>query len=214
MNMQEPKRTPRGPDKKPRKPRGKNKAKLEEARDLVEGHGLSQTQAAKVLGISKSAISLRLAGFTDKKALESWKEKKADVMEAIQAKMLLSLDSDTIKGLIERRGLVDYGILFDKARIQRGEATDIVDFRGFLEHSLAELADRRRALEAQIVDVTPTYKDQATDLQSNDIGINSQDGQPAGLEAIATSGPDEATNETPATGPHGTPTPPRGGKAD
>lgn len=193
------------PVKKRRRSRGKDKAKMEEARRLVEGHGLTQVEAGKILGVDHSTISARLKGLGDKKALDEWKEKKTDIMEAIQAEMLLTLDKDLIKELVTRRGLVDYGILFDKARIQRGEATDIIDFRGFLEHSLAELADKRRALEAQIVDVTPTYKGGATDSVSVDGQNDSATGQAGQAVEGQTGGQSIEKKEGNAEGPHGSP---------
>jgi len=162
---------PAAPSKGRKKRRPKDKAKQQAALALTAGHGLSQAQAAKLLGVTRSAISQRLRGAVDPAIIKEWKEKKADYLEAIQAAFIMSLTPRQIKDMLRRRGLVDFGIIFDKARIQRGEATDIVDFRGFLEHSLAELAARRQALEAQLariepVEISVSPADQASDSVS------------------------------------------------
>ena len=176
MPMNNKTKKPRGPDKKPRKQRGPTvdtAAKRQRAKDLTENHGLSLGEAGKVMGLSKGRIHQLIQGQIDPKAVAAWKEKKADLMEMVQAEMLLSLDLPTIKDLVSRRGLVDYGILFDKSQIQRGEATEIVDFRGFLEHSLTELADRRRALEGQLKGQSDTY-----DIETSDyLSLDAADGQ-------------------------------------
>ena len=59
--------------------------------------------------------------------LETFKECRADLLALAQSKDLetyLTLDPEARKKLIERRGLVDLGILYDKERLERGGTPD------------------------------------------------------------------------------------------
>lgn len=51
---------------------------------------------------------------------ESFKTYRADIFAAIQQKFIECADDPAIKKMIERRGLTDLGILYDKERIERG----------------------------------------------------------------------------------------------
>ena len=92
---------------------------------------LSYRQAETLTGVSKSKIHELIREAKANPDLQLFKNNKADVFEAVQAKLINLADDETLKKMLERRGFTDTAILEDKIRLIRGQATSIsaVDIR-------------------------------------------------------------------------------------
>ena len=92
---------------------------------------LSYRQAETLTGVSKSKIHELIQEAKANPDLQLFKNNKADVFEAVQAKLINLADDETLKKMLERRGFTDTAILEDKIRLIRGQATSIsaVDIR-------------------------------------------------------------------------------------
>ena len=93
--------------------------------------GLTTREIAELLGCSHSNIVQRLQGISnDIDTLSIFKQHKADIVTLLTKKQIsayFSLTDEEQKELIKRRGLVDYGIAYDKMRLELGESTQNVD---------------------------------------------------------------------------------------
>lgn len=126
--------------------------RLARAKQLIERHGLTPGEAARVAGVPKSSIYVQLRGLTDPEAAKAWRDRKADILDDVARQFIQTLTPSLIKDLIRRRGLVDFGIVFDKAQLAAGKATANVDVRHYLEMHLGDLQARRAALRQQLAD--------------------------------------------------------------
>jgi predicted DNA-binding protein YlxM (UPF0122 family) len=94
------------------------------ALDLKVNHNLSYGEIAAIAGVTRQAIHARLKPLLPQEdEIESFKEYRADILSAAQIKLLRSmnsLDDDETKALVQKRGMVDYGILHDKEMQARG----------------------------------------------------------------------------------------------
>ena len=59
----------------------------------------------------------------DINTVESYKKHRAELLAGVQAKYLSLVNDEAIKGMIERRGMVDFGIMYDKERLERGQSS-------------------------------------------------------------------------------------------
>ena len=88
---------------------------------------LTYTEIGQIVGCSKQRIHQRLKPFLSSiDSLDSIKANRADTLTVLTNGMVeayLNLTEDEQKELIKRRGMVDYGILYDKERLERGEST-------------------------------------------------------------------------------------------
>ena len=122
---------------------------------------LTYQEIAELQGVSKQAIHQALKPIlslsSDPQALEAYRENKADLLDMAQLKFLShSVDPDQIKKLSSRDAIVSYGILFDKARLERGQSTDNIDLHATTQdiHAIqAEIEAKRNqlaSLKAQV----------------------------------------------------------------
>jgi hypothetical protein len=94
---------------------------IEQAIDLRTNHNLSYEKIGQIQGVSPQAIHQALQRYgIDSGTLDTFKKNRADLLAGLQAKIYKAIDDDSIKKMIERRGLTDMGILYDKERIERG----------------------------------------------------------------------------------------------
>ena len=78
-------------------------------------------EIAKSVNTSRQAVHQALDRYgLEPNALKTFKENRADLLAGMQEKIYQAVDSDSIKKMIERRGMTDLGILYDKERIERG----------------------------------------------------------------------------------------------
>jgi len=106
--------------------------------DLLNGaHPLSLNEVAKIAGCSKQAIHQRVKPY--KHALtniEVIKSQRANLLALITNNMLevyLSLTYAEQKKLVMKRGMVDFGILYDKLRLETGQSTSNVFYADMIK---------------------------------------------------------------------------------
>ena len=155
---------------------------VKKAKVLVEEKGLSYKDAGKVVGVSAQAVHNQVNKLIDPAIAKRWREDKAGVLDEVSGMFIQSLDPALIKDLVARRGMVDFGILYDKMRTEKGQAVEFVDVRHFLEMNLEEIRARKRALREQLA-YSHMLDDDAS-MQSNDaIDVEPSDQQSLDQEA-------------------------------
>ena len=105
----------------------KPKADKNKIADLVINKGITQEEASKITGISRSRISEIITDVKNNTDIIALRENKDKVFEGLQAKLINLADDDLLKTMLSKRGLTDVGILEDKIRLIRGQATEIHD---------------------------------------------------------------------------------------
>ena len=111
-------KTTRKPARKPPVKR-KLKVNIENALILKQA-GQSYKEIAADMNTCPSNVHKQIQHLLPTELTETYKQQRADIFAELQCKMLSQVDEATLKGMIERRGLVDMGILYDKERIERG----------------------------------------------------------------------------------------------
>ena len=98
---------------------------------------LSYTQIAKIAGVSKQAIQQRMKPYA--KAIDNIdaiKSQRAAMLTLVTNSWLevyLSLSHEEKKKMVLRRGMVDYGILYDKMRLETGQSTSNVAYMDLIK---------------------------------------------------------------------------------
>ena len=112
--------------------------------ELIDNKGLSQTQAAKILGCDRSSISKRLkAADYVPGQLKTFKETRADVFAYHQLEILKHLTSAKLKSSTAYQLTGMLALLYDKERLERGESTENVAHI----HSIAkQIRDKERGI--------------------------------------------------------------------
>lgn len=165
--------------KERKKPGPPTKVNVKKAKTLIEEKGLTYEEAGKVLGVSATAVHNQVSKLIDPEKARRWREDKAGVLEDLCGEMIQTLSPDLIKDLVARRGMVDFGILYDKMRVEKGQAVEFVDVRHFLEMNLDQIRARKQALREQLA-YSHMLDDDAS-MQSNDvIDVESSDLQSLG----------------------------------
>jgi arsenate reductase-like glutaredoxin family protein len=126
--------------------------------DLVINSNLSLRDAEKVTGISKSRIAELVRQAKRSGEIGTFRNNKDKIFEALQAKLINLADDDLLKTMLSKRGLTDVGILEDKIRVIRGQATEVVDVNVLhsLVNKLPDMQAQIEAYEAEFVGCEPT----------------------------------------------------------
>ncbi len=104
----------------------KGKFSVEEAIALCE-RGMSLTEAAKLLGVSKQSVSKKLRRYNySHERLKSFKESKADLLALLQSNILQGVTQEEIKKANLQQKMWAFGVAFDKERLQRDLSTSNV----------------------------------------------------------------------------------------
>jgi len=120
---------------------------ISSALDLKLNHNLSYKQIGQIQGVSAQAIHQRIKDLLPTDSTELYKKHRSDIIANTQLKVIEafnSLDEDETKDLVKRRGMVDFGILYDKERIERGLSTANIDIH-------AEIAALKGVTAKQVV---------------------------------------------------------------
>jgi predicted transcriptional regulator len=115
--------------KPPTKSARKSRFKVDEnkVKDLVINKGLSQDQAAKLVNCSQSTVSEIISRSKENTEYLLFAEHKDKVFEDIQLRLCKLADDAALKTMLSKRGMTDVGILEDKVRQIRGQATSTSD---------------------------------------------------------------------------------------
>jgi hypothetical protein len=99
--------------------------------------GLTYRDIAKLAGCSAANVHQRIKAVNfDPNHLRAYKDNRADLLAWKQRELILSLDSAEIKAMQPRDRIVSYGILYDKERLERGQATSITGYEGLPDDGL------------------------------------------------------------------------------
>jgi len=126
-------------------------------KSLVDA-GNTYRKTAEIMGVSLGAIHKIIKEFeSDRELVEFYRDNKADILLkaqmkniALQQAIINSLSDDDITGMTAREKArwfqvlgTDYGIKFDKERLERGESTENLSvFHELVKH----VRDKRRGL--------------------------------------------------------------------
>ena len=98
---------------------------------------LSLQQIADIVGVTKQSIHYRLKPYVKSiDSLGAIKNQRADLLALVTNNMLevyLSLTPAEQKSLVMKRGMVDYGILYDKMRLETGQSTSNVAYMDLIK---------------------------------------------------------------------------------
>ena len=121
---------------------------IETILDLVEGKGLKHSEAARIVGVSRSAITQRLAAIGYKPGrLTQYKDQRADVLAWLQSMIVSYITPEKLKDATLSQLCIAYGILFDKERLVRSQSTSITESRQFIVQAQATLKEARAHLD-------------------------------------------------------------------
>ena len=97
-------------------------------RELITVKGHNCTEAGAILGISRQGAweLCKRHGIQTRTDLQRFKDQRADLIAAKADQLLKSLTEDDIKKMPAASRVVSFGILTDKERLERGQATSIV----------------------------------------------------------------------------------------
>lgn len=127
---------------------------------------VSYQDIADLFGVTKPTVYSILQPYLSTTVnLEAWKNHKADIFAAKQAELLFNLTPEKQKEMSGLQLVTAMGILYDKERLETGQATEITGIKGLIatmEVDYQQLLERRDKLLAQST-VSPGVK------QNNDV---------------------------------------------
>jgi hypothetical protein len=88
--------------------------------------GLSYDQLAKLYGCCK-ATAHNYCKKWGTETLDQFEKQEPTILLAIRQKLINGIDDGVVKGWLERRGMVDYGIIVDKQMQLQGKTNNIND---------------------------------------------------------------------------------------
>lgn len=105
-------------------PKGKGKIDIQQAIEL-RCKGLSYQEIADYFGVAKPSVweALRPYVHDIEINLDTFKEKRADLMAHAQARTLALLTNEDIQKASARDKVIIFGTLYDKERLERGQST-------------------------------------------------------------------------------------------
>ena len=135
-------------------------------------NNLSLDQIAKLQGVSRQSVKTALDQMTPPQELiESYQKNLSGIIKYAEIKQLGAYHALTPaeqKDMILRRGMVDFGILYDKHRLEDGKSTEIIDVY-LLQANLNELDAQEKRIVAElksrgskVIDVIPEEANSAT----------------------------------------------------
>jgi hypothetical protein len=112
--------------------------------------GLTVREIGKLADCSHVNVitTLRRYGI-DSAELQDYKSNRADILSGIQNRIIKSVTDEDIKKMPIGQRIMSYGILYDKERLERGQATSITD-------DMNSIIDRIEKRYAKAIDVTPS----------------------------------------------------------
>ena len=118
-------------------------------------NNLNYSEIAKIAGISKQAVRQRAKPYAATVAnIEAVKSQRANLLAIVTNSMLevyLSLSDEEKKKHVQRRGLVDYGILYDKMRLETGQSTSNIAYTDMIKARDQLMAEMRAIPGGEIV---------------------------------------------------------------
>jgi transposase len=85
--------------------------------------GMTEREIAKAMNSPKTTVHDMIHRNFTQEELETFKTQEANALRAFRLKYLELIDQTDIKKMISTRGFTDYGIAYDKERLERGQTT-------------------------------------------------------------------------------------------
>lgn len=121
--------------------------------ELAQNTELSQSEIAKLTDVERSTVSKVLLNYgIVQKTVEEYKKNRADILSGLQERIIKSITDDEIKKMPVGQRVMAYGIIYDKERLERNQATSITDE----VDSIVQRIERRYS---KVIDVTPRNTD-------------------------------------------------------
>ena len=104
---------------------------------------LTPPEIARTCGTSRQMVHTVLARYGIEQAnVDNYKQHRAEILAGLQDKIISTIDDDAIKAAPLAARAATYGILFDKERLERGQAT------GNINVLVGYIQDLQRATDA------------------------------------------------------------------
>jgi len=122
----------------------------------LRGRGLSLRQIGKLTGQNKNRVSYILQKPENRELVRFYVENRAAILAEKQAEILSSIGHEDIKSASMLQKTTAFGILFDKERLERNQATEIVDVRAMVANLDNCIKELRGLLgeDADIIDIS------------------------------------------------------------
>jgi hypothetical protein len=118
---------------------------------------LSSTEIATLVGCDHTNVIRRLnRAQPHVKGLQSFKDKRADIMALVQSKAIDNITDDKLKKASARDLTLITGILYDKERLERGQSTDNINVLS-LSADIGEITKQKDELHKKLADMTGTH---------------------------------------------------------
>lgn len=143
---------------RPPKPKVPNKTPKE--KDIIKytNKGLTVREIAELTNMAPSSVHLIQQRLKENLEFQDFAKNKQEYFEELQWKLLKSMDTDVIKSIVTKQGVIPIAVLEDKLRLMRGEHTSLVsvDIRALL----ADVnANPPTPADATVIDVTDADTD-------------------------------------------------------
>jgi transposase len=115
---------------------------------------LSYQRIADIVGCHKSNVIERLKPFKEAiDGLTQYKSGRADILAVHQQRVLAEITPEKLQKAQINTLLPAFGILYDKERLERGQATEIIDTYAH-DKELSELEQEIQDIEARTINIT------------------------------------------------------------
>ena len=120
---------------------------------LALANTAAPTEIAGMLDIKPSTVykALERHGIKPKR-LQSYKDHRADILAAMQVKLLQQVDAERLKKASAFQLIGSVGLLYDKERAERNQANVII---GYDSTSIRDRYQELKAMLAEATDITP-----------------------------------------------------------
>lgn len=106
---------------------------VSQALDLRLNHRLTYAEIAKVQGVTPQNVHKKIKHLIPSALTQDYIANRGDILANAQLRLLASgLTDAKLKKVSPRDAVVSVGILYDKERLERGQATEITDIRGIM----------------------------------------------------------------------------------
>ena len=102
------------------------------ALDLRMNHKLTYEEIGKILGKKKQTIHSQIKHLIPTVQTDDFKNNRADILAHTQLRLLQNLTPTKLNKASAKDTCVSFGILYDKERLERGQATSITDVRSLI----------------------------------------------------------------------------------
>lgn len=141
-------------DCKPRKRKVVDNKDKKQIVQLGIDNQLPVRKIEQLTGVSKTRVAEIIADARTNPEYLEFTQNKDKVFEGLQQKLINLADDDLLKTMLSKRGLTDVGILEDKIRLIRGQATEITDVRSLnLSARIDDLLTEKTRLTTDTIDV-------------------------------------------------------------